>query len=298
MLEGSKTNECVYKELIDSDGLASITILLCISLVLCLSSVPCEQGFSLMAIIKTKARNLLNVLTLDAHMMVASNAPKMENYATSEAYERAVADLIDRAYDHWSQKAKRNINRSHPGRAGRRKKGGDGKTMADLLQQQIDDKRRARGRDGPALDSDDEEEGEDDDDDSDVDETATAEIRTAAGPCIPLSGWTIAAAPAATQEEWSSKCTPGFWKSGRTEKRRLGHVWASGWDFATFKRKNKTAGGTGWWFFYGSVKEEISHELQIPEYGCEKNWVILERESRRARPATPSRARPRAPGRR
>ena len=90
-----------------------------------------------MAIIKTKLRNCLSIITLDAHMMVASNCPKRENYAADydgyAAYKAAVDDLIERAVAHWREKVTRNINKSHPGLARRKRNGGKTVSLADLL---------------------------------------------------------------------------------------------------------------------------------------------------------------------
>ena len=161
--------------------------------------------------------------------------------------------------------------------------------MADLLERQLRDARRARQTVGMPL-SDTDSEDEDEDDDGDVDETAAEEandeIRASAGPCVPPANWTIVPTPPATsQGEWKSKCKSAFWKQRRSETRRLAHVWACGWDFASFRRAH--ASGDDWWFYYGSVKEEITHHLLLSDYGIYKTWVILEKGRRgRDRPAT------------
>ena len=76
-------------------------------LAIVVSSVPCECGFSTMAIIKTKLRNRLSVLHLEDLMQVALNSPKM-NSAEYEAF-------IEEVYSHWFAAVKRNVNKSHPG---------------------------------------------------------------------------------------------------------------------------------------------------------------------------------------
>ena len=97
-----------YDELLKSDVLPDVKVLACIFMVLCLSSVPCEKGFSLMANIKTKLRNCMNIETLDALMMISSNGPSMGD-------KEAMVRLIDRAFEHWLQVQKRCLARSHPG---------------------------------------------------------------------------------------------------------------------------------------------------------------------------------------
>ena len=41
--------------------------------------ISCERGFSLLARIKTKLRNRLNILTVDSLMMITSNGPEMSD---------------------------------------------------------------------------------------------------------------------------------------------------------------------------------------------------------------------------
>jgi hypothetical protein len=68
-----------------------------------------------MCLIMTKLRNRMNVVTLDALMQIASNAPPMHDL-------KAVAALVQKAISHWLASCKRNVRKSHPGVAGRKSK--------------------------------------------------------------------------------------------------------------------------------------------------------------------------------
>lgn len=97
MLLKGVSREDAYKRVLETSSLADAKMLLSISLVLCLSTVWCERGFSLMAIIKTKLRNCMNMETLDALMMVSMHSPEFTDPV-------AVALLVDEALAHWKKK--------------------------------------------------------------------------------------------------------------------------------------------------------------------------------------------------
>ena len=196
-----------YDELLKSDVLPDVKVLACIFMVLCLSSVPCEKGFSLMANIKTKLRNCMNIETLDALMMISSNGPSMGD-------KEAMVRLIDRAFEHWLQVQKRCLARSHPGV--KRPKTNRQRTVPfhDVLQAQ---QRRARlakeDRLSGLLDSDDDDDDDDEapnDDEEAADGTAmdaqqtTEEIQASNGPYTPASGWNTVALPTADEVEWTA----------------------------------------------------------------------------------------------
>ena len=121
------SREGAYKQVLEGDLLPEAKIMLSVFLVLCLSTVWCERGFSCMAMIKTKLHNCMNMDTLDALMMIAMNGPDFDDPAAVDA-------LLDDALEHWKKKAKRNIKKSHPGVAGRKKKNARTVELSDLLQ--------------------------------------------------------------------------------------------------------------------------------------------------------------------
>ena len=244
-----------------------------------------------MALIKTKLRNCLSVITLDALMMISSNGPRLDLYKSFDDYARAVGLLLDRALEHWRTKATRNVKRSHPGIAGRKKKSTDSVPLADLLEAQATKARREARRKleriGPVLeeesesdeDLDEEDDDDDDDDDGGDQEAQEEETRAVVGPYTPPFGWNVQPPPASTQADWEGMNKPSFWKSNM----KLAHFWESGWDTATFKRKyrgsNESSHGT-YEFYYGSVKEVICHHIRLEDYGMTKRWVIIKRVSR------------------
>ena len=89
--------------------------------VLCISTVVCERGFSLMSAVKTKARNKLKTATLSNLMQIAANGPAFPD-RRADPPSTVLAQLIEDALEHWKMAAKRNIRKSHPGVAGRKKK--------------------------------------------------------------------------------------------------------------------------------------------------------------------------------
>lgn len=245
--------EDTAREVLSSSTLPDVKILYAISLVLCLSTVWCERGFSLMAIIKTKLRNCMNIETLDALMMIASNAPNLSDHEAVEA-------LLEEAYEHWRTKQKRCLARSHPGvkHASKKKKRAT-IPLSDLLHEQAKQARRERRCD-VRLDSDDD--GTDDDDDEDdvmetgdasgasgggdasgasgeggddaaaagrMSQTTTDALQAAAGAYNPPPGWSIDPKPAASQEDWTQQIArmkkgSAFWRN-----KRLVHVFDDGY---------------------------------------------------------------------
>ena len=97
---------------------AEIKFLICCFLCVVLSSVVCETGFSLLKQIKTKARNKLLVVTLDALMCVAT-LTKLLTQELAHLF-MTVSDLAERAYDVWND-GTRCAARSHPGVAHKRR---------------------------------------------------------------------------------------------------------------------------------------------------------------------------------
>jgi hypothetical protein len=107
-----------YADILTGSTFQEASVLIAIWRVECLSSVDCERGFSLMALIKTKMRNRMNVSTLDTLMQIAANAPAMADH-------NAVNELVELAVDLWLAACRRNVRKSHPGVAGRKPKAED-----------------------------------------------------------------------------------------------------------------------------------------------------------------------------
>ena len=108
-----------YADCLKSDRYcAEFKLLLCCFNCVVLSSVVCETGFSVLKLIKTKARNKLLVVTLDALMCVAT----LTRVLTQELAHlfMTVSDLVERAYDVWND-GTRCAARSHPGVAHKRR---------------------------------------------------------------------------------------------------------------------------------------------------------------------------------
>ena len=295
--EGKKTEDEAYADLLRFAELhyPDLNILLCFFLILALSSVPCERGFSTMAIIKTKLRNCLSIPTLDALMMIHLNGPKEKDFANYDDYQAAVDSLIERAMAHWRTKVKRNVKRSHPGLAGRKKKKQDSRTLADALEEEVVEARRRRNQeiDGPRLDEEpddddddelevlEEEEEEEEKDDGGRDEAQEqAENREAYGPFTPPDGWSVMDMTDMTESAWSEICknTASFKRFWGNDKKH-GHLWDNGWALAKYTRKYRGKH----WFKYFEDKEEWDHSLKLEDYGLLKTWVIIKKDGGRRR---------------
>ena len=264
-----------YDELLKDSTLPEVKVLACIFMVLCLSSVPCEQGFSLMANIKTKLRNCMNVETLDALMMISSNGPPM-------ADTEAVLKLINRAFEHWLTVQKRCLARSHPVVARPKKNKNKTVPFHDILQEQ---QRRARAAKADRLsgivDSDDEDEEQNGDDESKdeeqaggMDQITTEEIQSSHGPYTPPKGWVTVALPADDEVAWADfkdkmKRGSAWWRG-----RRLAHIFDDGWDDGTFQGGTKDGHLV---FYYKAVPMRYSHSLLFDEHGVGKSWVVIEK---------------------
>jgi preprotein translocase subunit Sss1 len=71
------------------------------------SSVCCETGFSKLNLVKTYLRNRLNVVNLDALLMIMCNGPNIRVQETSDE----IQELCAAAYERWLRMCKRNPNR-------------------------------------------------------------------------------------------------------------------------------------------------------------------------------------------
>ena len=274
-----------YRELLAEDALPDVKRLACFFLVLCLSTVWCERGFSLMAMIKTKLRNCMNIETLDALMQIASNRPEVSD-------TEAIMELIEEAYQEWLKLQKRCLARSHPGVKHARKHTKK-KTVPlhEFLQAQAREAQAAReafddsdNEQIEAPEEADDEEGEDLEVDGDasmgggvgmMDQQTTEEIQSSHGPYNSPLGWTIISLPAATGDAWKEfkskmKANCAFWRD-----KKLAHIFNDGWDLGNFQRREKDH----LIFHYGSDGLKFAHSLLFKEHGVAKPWVILQNTS-------------------
>jgi hypothetical protein len=266
-----------------SDDLPDVKVLASIFMILCLSSVLCEQGFSLMANIKTKLRNCMNIETLDALMMISSNGPSL---ADKDAMNR----LIDRAFEHWLTVQKRCLARSHPGVRRPKKNKQQTVPFHDVLEAQ---QRRARlakeDRLSGLVDSDDDDDdgaaanvdGEpppngDDGAAADDRQQTTEEIQASHGAYTPAAQWTTITLPAADEAAWAAakkemKRGDSWWRG-----RKLAHIFDDGWDEGTFQGRTKDDHLV---FYYKTDKTKFCHSLLFEEHGVTKSWVVIEADS-------------------
>jgi hypothetical protein len=84
-----------------------ILFLVSMLLGLATSSVCCETGFSKLNLVKTYLRNRLNVVNLDALLMIMCNGPNIRVQETSDE----IQELCAAAYERWLRMCKRNPNR-------------------------------------------------------------------------------------------------------------------------------------------------------------------------------------------
>ena len=250
-------------------------MLLFIFLILCMSTVPCEQGFSLMALIKNKLRNCLHIATVNAHMMVASNGPDLTDKA-------GVKRVLDKAKKHWQEQVKRCPNRSNIGKAGRPKKAATTVKLSDLLLAKAREAEHATGNAGPPL-------CEEDEDPNYLETTRaelalleedvdlTQQLQDSVGPFTIPDGLQIVSKPScASQSIWAAECKKAFWVG-----KRLAHITLDGWHLSSFRRKLGGAGAVsdeGWVFYCKDTRLDYIHRLLIDDYGLTLAWVILEKE--------------------
>jgi hypothetical protein len=264
-----------FSKVLAGDSLANVKMLLFIFLVLCMSTVPCEQGFSLMALIKDKLRNCLHTDTVDAHMMIASNGPDMTDKV-------AVRRVLDAAKKHWQAQVKRCPNRSNPGKAGRPKKAATSMKLTDLLLAKAREAQRATGSAGSPLCEEDEDpnlletiRAEQDLLEEDID--MIQQLQDSVGPLTIPGGFQIVSKPScASQSLWAAECKKSFWVG-----KRLAHITPDGWHLSSFRRKLVGAGAVpeeGWVFYCRDTRLDYIHRLLIEDYGLTLAWVILEKE--------------------
>ena len=118
-----------------------------------------------------------------------------------------------------------------------------------------------------------------------VDEIPSEELQVAVGPFRGLDGYSVMPRPTGSRADWAAALA-GFSWTGK----RVAHIFPDKWATASFRRKPKADEiaeyGDGFYvFYYGDVKEEMMHDLDLDEWGITKSWVILEKV------ATPTTAR-------
>lgn len=264
-----------YATLLASNGMPNSKLLAAISLAIVLSTVCCERGFSTMAWVKSKLRNRMSIIMLDALMMIILNGPDMSDAA-------AVDDLIEKAYDFWAKQAKRTPSRSHPGVARPRKKTAVAQPVHDVLAA-VDREAALEARRSEFADC---EECHFDPDDGDTgDEGAPSE---STGPTITgddlvqavgifpgLEGYEALPKPSGTSEDWKKELKTFKWRG-----LLLAHVFEGGWATGKYvkkaTRRESPNSEVGFYvFYYADVGQYLAHNLGLEEHGDTRSWLIL-----------------------
>jgi hypothetical protein len=278
-----------YADCLKSDRYcAEFKLLLCCFNCVVLSSVVCETGFSVLKTIKTKARNKLLVVTLDALMCVAT----LTRLLTQELAHlfMTVSDLAERAYDVWND-GTRCAARSHPGVAHKRRQRHF--TMLDTYDSLEWEKKDNEDEDAEvigACDSDKDEEEEageaSADDTADVSDSEVVllteeqkiEMRKSHGECLSIrKGWRIL-----SKDEGIARIEAvGRKKSTRPWK--LVHLWdVEGWLEGAVVRKIGRKYETRY-----PGERPVDHDLRSEEYGPggwtdeqQQIWIVIVKDSR------------------
>jgi hypothetical protein len=279
------SNEDTYKSLLQESSvlledaaLTCIKYLSCVYLCLCLSTVWCERGFSLMNNIKIKSRNRMNTDTLDDRMMVCSNGPPV-----SAQHTTAINEIVDLAFEHWSQARTRIPSRSHPGVLRPRVGGGIEADVHDILSvadraEEVNGHLRTMTQNAGAGQTTEGGEVGGDDDESEDDESHSADLHErmpaqqnlmdSVPPFVPPTSWIVMAHPA------SSDALKSFqWKG-----KRLAMKFEGGWSTASYKRVcTGREAPEGYHLFHYKDKgtKDIAHMLDLEDYGVTKKWVII-----------------------
>ena len=218
----------VWKSIFQTGMYPEVATLAKLWCIVCHSTVPCERGFSDMALIKTRLRNRLNVPTLDDLMQISSDGPPMSDHD-------GVCAIIKEAYLHWIAARKRNMMKSHPGVAGRRRMAASKSAEVSALDREREEAERdlpsfvkeMRGLapgDGKELEGD----GEEDVESSPTTNTPSeGEEDLYAG--VPPYPTLLHGAQAA---DWVVQATPDAdWDPAAISwtNQRIAHKWADGW---------------------------------------------------------------------
>ncbi|KAH8077541.1 4-(cytidine 5'-diphospho)-2-C-methyl-D-erythritol kinase [Aureococcus anophagefferens] len=215
-----------------------------------LSTVCCERGFSTMAWVKSKLRNRMSIIMLDALMMIILNGPDMSDAA-------AVDDLIEKAYDFWAKQAKRTPSRSHPGVARPRKKTAfaDCECHFDPDDGDTGDEGAPSESTGPTITGDD--------------------LVQAVGIFPGLEGYEALPKPSGTSEDWKKELKTFKWRG-----LLLAHVFEGGWATGKYvkkaTRRESPNSEVGFYvFYYADVGQYLAHNLGLEEHGDTRSWLIL-----------------------
>ena len=278
-----------YADCLKSDRYcAEFKLLLCCFNCVVLSSVVCETGFSVLKLIKTKARNKLLVVTLDALMCVAT----LTRLLTQELAHlfMTVSDFAERAYDVWND-GTRCAARSHPGVAHKRRQRHF--SMLDTYDSLEWEKKDNEDEDAEvigACDSDKDEEEEageaSADDTADVSDSEVVllteeqkiEMRKSHGKCLSIrKGWRIL-----SKDEGIARIQAvGRKKSTRPWK--LVHLWdVEGWLEGAVVRRIGRKYETRY-----PGERPVDHDLRSEEYGPggwtdeqQQIWIVIVKDSR------------------
>ena len=278
-----------YADCLKSDRYcAEFKLLLCCFNCVVLSSVVCETGFSVLKTIKTKARNKLLVVTLDALMCVAT----LTRLLTQELAHlfMTVSDFAERAYDVWND-GTRCAARSHPGVAHKRRQRHF--SMLDTYDSLEWEKKDNEDEDAEvigACDSDKEEQEEageaSADDTADVSDSEVVllteeqkiEMRKSHGKCLSIrKGWRILS----KDEGIAHIQAVGRKKSTRPWK--LVHLWdVEGWLEGAVVRRIGRKYETRY-----PGERPVDHDLRSEEYGPggwtdeqQQIWIVIVKDSR------------------
>ena len=228
--------------------------------------------------IKIKSRNHMNTDTLDDRMMVCSNGPPVSTQHTT-----AINEIVDLAFEHWSQARTRMPSRSHPGVLRPRVGGGIEADVHDILSaadraEDVNGHLRTMTQNAGAGQTTEGGEVGGDDDESEDDESHSADLHErmpaqqnlmdSVPPFVPPTSWIVMAHPA------SSDALKSFqWKG-----KRLAMKFEGGWSTASYKRAcTGREAPEGYHLFHYKDKgtKDIAHMLDLEDYGVTKKWVII-----------------------
>lgn len=266
--------DAFYQPILQGDRYKEIAILVAIWRVEFLSSVDCERGFSVMALVMTKLSNRMSTTVLDARMQIAIEGPPLDDE------EGLLSAILDDALVRWKDMCRRNVRKSHPGKAGRHPKPKlDVRVQArgSLARQQEDENAATptaiKLLQEDEIDDDDEEpnvpssEGDVGADRTDL--PSHEELLAGVAPFQPPEGWLVEPAP--KPEDWKPNMYPWVGK-------RIAHKFDSGWScLGTYKECYN-----GYDKRYRGMHKvkyvdgyDGYHPLSASTYGMAGHWVIL-----------------------
>ena len=212
-------------------------------------------------------------------MQIALNVPRLSD----ADYEQ----FIEETYQHWMRGVKRNPNRSHPGvsRARCREVQKQGIPLMDLIEEEHRDELErslpswAKGD----LDEDSDEDIDNplsqytctggkpanvDTDSSSVKGITTSELQKCHGPYECRQGFSVLPAP-------SPEIYANLYKKMTWNDKRIAMLWCNGWADGMFKGPRQFKGKI--WHAVMIDGWDQACPLALDDYGCDKGWVIIQR---------------------